>query len=118
MKLLCGSLDWHSHTDGVADGVERQGSPSDTTSSPAPLHLVGTSPTPWPACTTGCKLHHNQMVGGQDLVSPGEQGTPSRFNPAFSVGTPTRSTYLRLGSLHHHSGASLDMCLRVSDQAR
>ena len=106
--VIC--LDWHSHTDGVADGVERQGSPSDTTSSPAPLHLVGPSPTPRPACTTGCELYHNRMVGGQDLVSPGEQGTPSRFNPALSFGTPPRSTYLRLGSLHHHSGA-LDTCV-------
>jgi hypothetical protein len=48
----------------VGDGEERLGSPPDTAS------------TPRPACTTCLRLRLDLMVGGQDLVSPGEQGTP------------------------------------------
>ncbi|KAL3801058.1 hypothetical protein HJC23_002351 [Cyclotella cryptica] len=44
----------HSHPAGAENGVEQQGSPSDTTSSLVPLHLVGPSPTPLADCTTGC----------------------------------------------------------------
>jgi hypothetical protein len=36
----------------------------------------GSSPTSRPACTTCLRLRLDLMVGGQDLVSPGEQGTP------------------------------------------